>query len=53
MTASAIAPGTDVRDLFRAAYENRYTWEPGFAGYRGICEWQQGERSVRGRFQVG
>jgi len=53
MTASAIAPGTDVRDLFRAAYENRYTWEPGFAGYRGICEWQQGERLVRGRFQVG
>jgi Protein of unknown function (DUF3386) len=53
MTATAIAPGTDVRELFRAAYENRYTWEPGFAGYRGVCEWQQGERCVRGRFQVG
>lgn len=53
MTATAISPGTDVRDLFRAAYENRYTWEPGFAGYGGICEWQQGERCVRGRFQVG
>jgi hypothetical protein len=53
MTATAISPGTDVRDLFRAAYDNRYTWEPGFAGYRGVCEWQQGDRCLRGRFQVG
>jgi len=48
-----IAPGTDLREMFRAAYENRYTWEPGFGGYGGRCVWQQGDRRVEGTFQVG
>ena len=52
ITAS-IAPGTDCREAFRAAYENRYTWDPGFVGYRGRCIWQQGERRVEGSFTVG
>ncbi|MFN7872067.1 MAG: DUF3386 family protein, partial [Cyanobacteriota bacterium] len=30
-----IAPGTDLREVFRTTYENRYTWEPGFGGYGG------------------
>jgi hypothetical protein len=47
------APGTDLREAFRAAYENRYTWEPGFGGYAGCCAWEQGERRVEGRFRVG
>jgi hypothetical protein len=51
--ATAIAPGSDLRDLFRAAYENRYTWEPGFGGYRGRCVWEQGDRLVEGSFTVG
>jgi hypothetical protein len=46
-------PGTDLREAFRAAYENRYTWEPGFGGYAGRCVWEQGERRVEGRFRVG
>lgn len=46
-------PGSDLRDSFRAAYENRYTWEPGFGGYGGRCVWLQGDRRVEGRFQVG
>ncbi|QEY31884.1 DUF3386 domain-containing protein [Synechococcus sp. RSCCF101] len=50
---TAVVPGSDVRELFRAAYENRYTWAPGFQGYAGTCQWQQGERSVEGRFRVG
>ena len=49
----ATAPGTDLRQAFRAAYENRYTWEPGFGGYRGRCVWEQGDRRVEGTFQVG
>ncbi len=49
----ATAPGTDLRQAFRAAYENRYTWEPGFGGYRGRCIWEQGDRRVEGTFQVG
>lgn len=46
-------PGSDLRDNFRAAYENRYTWEPGFGGYSGRCVWLQGDRRVEGSFQVG
>ena len=54
MTASApVKPGSDLRDAFRRAYENRYTWEPGFSGYRGRCIWQQGDQRVEGRFEIG
>ncbi|MEB3322295.1 MAG: DUF3386 family protein, partial [Synechococcaceae cyanobacterium] len=51
--AAPPAPGSDLRNAFRAAYENRYTWDPGFPGYRGRCVWEQGERRVEGRFRVG
>jgi hypothetical protein len=49
----ALAAGDDASASFRAAYENRYTWDPGFAGYRGSCSWQEGERLLRGQFVVG
>ena len=52
-TSASIAPGSDIRELFRAAYENRYTWEPGFGGYRGRCVWEQGEQRAEGQFHVG
>ena len=54
----AVAPGTDVRAAFRAAYENRYTWDPEFPGYRGRCVWEQSgsngepERREEGHFTV-
>jgi hypothetical protein len=54
-----LGPGADATAAFRAAYENRYTWEPGFAGYRGRCVWEQpgeaGEatRRLEGTFVVG
>ena len=51
--ASVHAPGSDLRAAFRAAYENRYTWEPGFAGYGGQCVWEQDGQRVEGTFQVG
>ena len=56
---AALAPGSDATAAFRAAYENRYTWDPGFGGYRGRCVWEQpvaaGEpaRRLEGSFQVG
>jgi hypothetical protein len=53
LPSTPIAPGTDLREAFRAAYENRYTWDPGFPGYQGLCCWEQGGRSHRGRFTVG
>ncbi len=48
-----LAPGSDATAAFRAAYENRYTWEPGFGGYRGRCIWEQGDRRLEGTFVVG
>ena len=54
MTASVpVKPGSDLRDDFRRAYENRYTWAPGFSGYRGRCIWQQGDKRVEGTFEIG
>ena len=54
MTASApVKPGSDLREVFRRAYENRYTWEPGFSGYKGRCIWQQDDQRVEGRFEIG
>jgi hypothetical protein len=56
---ATLAPGSDATAAFRAAYENRYTWEPGFGGYRGRCVWEQpgvdGEpdQRVEGTFVVG
>ena len=49
----AIPSGSDCTDAFRAAYENRYTWEPGFGGYKGRCSWEQDDRLVSGSFEVG
>jgi hypothetical protein len=46
-------PGTDLTSAFRAAYENRYTWDPGFGGYQGRCFWEQEGRVVEGIFTVG
>ena len=52
-TPAQTAPGSDCREAFRAAYENRYTWDPGFSGYSGRCSWTQGDRCIEGRFEVG
>ena len=52
-SSAAIAPGSDCTAAFRAAYENRYTWDPGFGGYSGRCVWEQGDQRAEGRFQVG
>lgn len=46
-------PGSDLRTAFQRCYENRYTWEPGFRGYRGRCLWLQGDRQIEGTFEVG
>jgi len=48
-----VAPGSDCTAAFRAAYENRYTWDPGFGGYSGRCSWEQGDQRAEGSFQVG
>ena len=48
-----VLPGSDCTALFRAAYENRYTWDADFPGYQGRCVWERDGRRVEGQFQVG
>ncbi len=39
-------------NLFKAAYENRYTWEKEFSGYKGTCTWSDGESLIKGYFNL-
>ena len=45
--------GADCTHLFKSAYENRYTWESDFSGYKGRCSWTDGKREVEGSFCLG
>ena len=45
--------GQDCTTLFKAAYENRYTWESDFSGYEGSCSWTDGKREIQGGFKLG
>ena len=45
--------GSDCTQLFKTAYENRYTWESNFLGYEGNCSWTDGQREIKGTFSLG
>ena len=53
MLTNEVKKGTDCTCLFKAAYENRYTWESNFKGYEGICSWTDCAREIKGRFSLG
>jgi hypothetical protein len=40
------------RELFRAAYENRYTWDANFPGYSADIEIKQGDEVYRGNVRI-
>lgn len=40
------------RDIMRAAYGNRYTWDSGFPGYTTDVEFKQGEQTFVGKARV-
>lgn len=40
------------RDLFRAAYQNRYTWDSQFPGYTATVEIRQGKDNYQGRIRL-
>jgi Protein of unknown function (DUF3386) len=40
------------QELFQAAYENRYTWEPNFPGYTAAVKFQQGDDIFTGNIVV-
>lgn len=42
----------NARDLFRAAYENRYTWDANFPGYSADVELCQGDEVYRGSVAI-
>lgn len=43
---------TDARELFRAAYENRYTWDANFPGYSADLELKQGDETYTGKIRI-
>jgi hypothetical protein len=42
----------EARDLFRAAYENRYTWENNFPGYTADVTFRRGDEVFSGKVRV-
>lgn len=47
------ATQASARELFQAAYENRYTWDKDFPGYTADVTYQVGDRQVSGQARVG
>jgi Protein of unknown function (DUF3386) len=43
---------TNARDLFRAAYENRYTWDKNFPGYTADITLRQNEQVYTGKVRI-
>lgn len=42
----------NARDLFRAAYEHRYTWDANFPGYSADVELKQGDEVYQGQIYI-
>ncbi len=49
---SSSTSATSARDLFRSAYQNRYTWDSQFPGYIAIVEIRQGKENYKGRVRL-
>jgi Protein of unknown function (DUF3386) len=47
-----MAESRSAQELFQAAYENRYTWEPNFPGYTATVEFKHGDRVLTGTIVV-
>lgn len=43
---------TNARELFRAAYENRYTWDENFPGYSADIQLRQGDEVYTGKVRI-
>ena len=42
----------EARQVFQAAYENRYTWDENFPGYSADLTWKQDETTYQAKFTV-
>jgi hypothetical protein len=47
-----VAPDPVAQEQFRRAYENRYTWDKNFPGYRATVTYRQGDQTYTGQAQV-
>ena len=45
-----ISPKFNCKEIFKEAYENRYTWPNKFNGYNGKCIFVENEKSIEGEF---
>ena len=43
----------DCKEIFRKAYENRYTWKHEFSGYKGKCIFSINDDFYKGSFELG
>ena len=41
------------KELFKKAYENRYTWNDDFPGYKGKCIFSENDDIYEGNFVLG
>jgi hypothetical protein len=48
-----VASQISAPELFRAAYENRYTWDRNFPGYTAQVSYRDGDRPYQGEVRVG
>ena len=51
-TSSTETPTGSAREVFRTAYENRYTWNKQFPGYTATVEFKQGKENNRGHVRI-
>jgi len=49
---NSISPGDDCRRIFKNAYENRYTWDSDFQGYKGEVSYINSQKKIDGVFLV-
>ncbi|MGF1515532.1 MAG: DUF3386 domain-containing protein [Elainellaceae cyanobacterium] len=52
VTAPNSATSTAARDIFRSAYENRYTWDSSFPGYTADVTYTMGDQTYEGMVRV-
>ena len=45
-----ISSNINCNEIFKEAYENRYTWPNKFTGYNGKCVYVENEKSIEGEF---
>ena len=51
-TGNSLTPDISALDIFRKAYENRYTWNPQFPGYTAVVELKHNKKYYRGNILV-